>query len=213
MLIAEKPGANRGTAGQPQRNLPLAEDRAGEDTSIRLGKQLLEDLRKISAVDVIAQVRKGADPNARDMSGCTLFMVASLWALGDHMKVLAGTGADVGARNSKDATALIIAACFGNHKGYDAVGVTKLILELARKQYGPDKAAFLEFVNAKNSERLSALECAKLGALECAEFRGSCARKAGELSASESVRLGENDAREKSFTEIAGILRANGAVG
>jgi ankyrin repeat protein len=73
------------------------------------GEALIEAVRKGDGTAASALLGEGADANARDRSGTTALMWATLDASPDTMKVLLEKGAAVNARNEAGATALMYA--------------------------------------------------------------------------------------------------------
>ena len=69
--------------------------------------RLLEAVRRGDSRAVAAQLKAGADPNARDDIGATALMHAAAFASTDCMRILLDAGADLDASSSGGATALM----------------------------------------------------------------------------------------------------------
>src|SRR4051794_15636160 len=85
-----------------------------------LGDSLLESLRVNNTAAVARLVQTGTDVNARDESGATALMYASIYDSVAEMRLLIDRGADVNAANTLGSTALMWAA-------YDTARVTLLL--------------------------------------------------------------------------------------
>src|SRR5207253_355118 len=83
-------------------------------------ERLLEALRANDKAGVKTLLQSGADSNARDSSGASALMYATLYASSEEMRLLLDRGADVNAANAQGATALMWAT-------YDADRVTLLL--------------------------------------------------------------------------------------
>ncbi|HEY1343320.1 MAG TPA: ankyrin repeat domain-containing protein, partial [Bryobacteraceae bacterium] len=71
---------------------------------------LLQAIRNNDLNYLRAELRKGANVNARDRRGSTLLMHAAIAGSPEGLKLLLDAGAEVNAKNSFDETALILAA-------------------------------------------------------------------------------------------------------
>lgn len=123
---------------------------------------------------VQAQLRAGADVNARDDAGNTPLILAAFCAQADVLRLLLQSGADVNATNTAGATALLRAASFADKarllveagadvKARSAIGNTALLL--AARQHGNAATVALLLdrgagVNATNAFGASALMAA-----------------------------------------------------
>jgi len=74
------------------------------------GADLFSLVRQNDLAGIQAELKKGADVNAKDRRGATPLMHAAAFGTLDAMKLLIDAGASVNARNAFDATALIWAA-------------------------------------------------------------------------------------------------------